>query len=96
MSESSILSRVNRFVHDSAFYRDRGIALTEDERFLETVGINSKHVGEMISFIEVEFGVAVSSCEITEDNLGTLRAGGALCRQQAAVRRRLTDVFNVN
>ena len=74
MSESGILSRVNRFVHENAFYRDRGFVLTEDERFLGTVGVNSKHVGEMITFIEEEFGVDVSNCEISEDNLGTLRA----------------------
>jgi hypothetical protein len=47
MSESSILSRENRFVHENAFYRDRGFALTGDERFLGSVGVNSKHVGEM-------------------------------------------------
>ena len=28
----------------------------------------------MVTFIEDEFGVHVSRCEITEDNLGSLRA----------------------
>jgi hypothetical protein len=47
---------------------------TEDENFLEKAVVDSKYVGEKITFIEEEFGVAVLSLEITEDNLGTRRA----------------------
>jgi len=31
-------------------------------------------VAAMITFIEDEFGIYVSECEISEDNLGSLRA----------------------
>ena len=74
MSESSILSRVRRFVEENSFYRQHGFALTEDERFLERTVADSRYFDEMITFIEDEFGVHVSNCEITKDNLGSLRA----------------------
>ena len=74
MSESSILSRVRRFVEENSFYRQHGFALTEDERFLESAVADSRYFDEMITFIEDEFGVHVSNCEITKDNLGSLRA----------------------
>jgi acyl carrier protein len=73
-SESSILSRVRHFVEENSFYRQHGFALTEDERFLERTVADSRYFDEMITFIEDEFGVHVSNCEITEDNLGSLRA----------------------
>jgi acyl carrier protein len=73
-SESSILARVRRFVDENPLYRDRGFVPTEDDNFLEKAMVDSKYVGETITFIEEEFGVAVSSPEITEANLGTLRA----------------------
>ena len=40
----------------------------------EKAALDAKYVTAMINFVEEEFGVLVSSCEITEDNLGSLRA----------------------
>lgn len=74
MSESSILSRVSHFVDENSFYRQNRFALTEDEKFLEKAGADSRYVAEMTAFIEDEFGIQVSNCEICEDNLGSLRA----------------------
>ena len=74
MSESSIRSRVRHFVEENSFYRQHGFALTEDEKFLEKPVADSRYFAEMITFIEDEFGVHVSDCEITQDNLGSLRA----------------------
>jgi len=55
-------------------YRRRGFVLAEDNRFLEKAALDSKYVAAMVNFIEEEFGIHVSSCEITEENLGSLRA----------------------
>jgi acyl carrier protein len=74
VSESGILSRVRGFVQESAVYRQRGFVLAEDDRFFEKEALDSKNVAAMVSFIEEEFGIHVSSCEITEENLGSLRA----------------------
>lgn len=74
VSESGILSRVRGFVQANSVYRQRGFVLAEDDRFFEKAALDSKYVTAMVIFIEEEFGVHVSSCEITEDNLGSLRA----------------------
>jgi acyl carrier protein len=74
MSESGILSRVRCFVQENSMYRQGGFVLAEDDRFFEKAALDSKCVAAMVTFIEEEFGVHVSSCEITEDNLGSLRA----------------------
>ena len=63
-SESGILPHVRRFVQEHALYRQRGFVLAEDW----------KYVAGMVTFIEKEFGIQVSSCEITEQNLGSPRA----------------------
>jgi acyl carrier protein len=74
VSESGILSRVRGFVQESAVYRQCGFVLAEDDRFFEKAAVDSKYVAAMVTFIEDEFGVHVSSCEMTEENLGSLRA----------------------
>ena len=74
VSESGILSRVHSFVQENSLYRQHGFVLGEDDRFFEKEALDSKYVAAMITFIEDEFGVYVSECEINEDNLGSLRA----------------------
>jgi len=74
VSESGILSRVRNFVGESTVYKERGFVLAEDDRLFEKAALDSKYIRAMVNFIEDEFGVHVSSCEITEDNLGSLRA----------------------
>jgi acyl carrier protein len=74
VSESSILTRVRSFVQGNSLYRQHGFVLDGDDRFFEKAALNSKYVAAMITFIEEEFGVHVSDSEISEDNLGSLRA----------------------
>ena len=74
VSESGILSRVRGFVQENSLYRQSGFVLAEDDRFFEKAALDSKYVAAMVAFIEEEFGVLVSSSEITEENLGSLRA----------------------
>lgn len=74
VSESGILARVRGFVQENPVYRERGFVLAEDDRFFEKAALDSRYVAAMVSFIEDEFGVLVSSCEVTEENLGSLRA----------------------
>ncbi|HMG71589.1 MAG TPA: acyl carrier protein [Gemmatimonadaceae bacterium] len=74
VSESSILSRVRGFVQGNSLYRQHGYVLDGDDRFFERIALDSRYVAAMISFIEDEFGIHVSDCEIREDNLRSLRA----------------------
>ena len=64
MYEAGIHSRIRRFVQEHALYRHRSLPLTED----------SKYIDAILNLIEEEFGIRVSTCEITEENLGSLRA----------------------
>lgn len=74
VSESVILSRVRSFVQQDDTYRQQAFALGEDERLFQRAALDSKYVLAMINFVEQEFGIYVSSCEISEENLGSLRA----------------------
>lgn len=74
ISESGIMLRLHRFVRESSLYRERGFVESNDERFFEKAALDSKYMMAMINFIEDEFGVLVSSGEVTEENLGSLRA----------------------
>jgi acyl carrier protein len=74
ISESGILSRVRNFVNESSVYRQNGFVLAEGDRFFEKAALNSKYMIAMISYIEDEFGIIVSNCEVSEENLGSLRA----------------------
>ena len=74
VSESSILSRVRSFAQGNSLYRQHGYVLDGDDRFFERVALDSKYVAAMITYIEDEFGVHVSDCEISRENLGSLRA----------------------
>jgi acyl carrier protein len=74
VSESGILSRVRSFAQGNLLYRQHGYVLDGDDRFFEKAALDSKYVAAMIAFIEEEFGVHVSDCEIRAENLGSLRA----------------------
>jgi acyl carrier protein len=72
--ESVILSRVRAFVQDNSLDRQNGFALADGDRLFEKAALDSKHVAAIIAFVENEFGVIVSDCEMSEENLGSLNA----------------------
>lgn len=74
ISEYGIMSRIRNFVEDSSPYAAYGLALADDDKFLEKGVVDSVGVAQVIAFIESEFGVFVSKHEISEENLGSLRA----------------------
>jgi acyl carrier protein len=73
MCESSILLRVRDFVEQNAARRTRHSVL-EDRHFFDAVLAEPKALNDLLTFIESEFGVEVSSLEITRENFGTLEA----------------------
>jgi acyl carrier protein len=48
--------------------------LNDDDPLLERGVVDSMGIAEMLTFLDDEFGVKVADDEITEDNLGSLRA----------------------
>jgi hypothetical protein len=64
VAEHDILSRIRKSVQEQALYRQRGFVLAEDSRY----------IAAMIALLEAQFGVHVSNREITEENLGSVRA----------------------
>ena len=55
-------------------YQQRGFVLAKDDRFLRTLHRIRNMSTAMVKFIEEEFGIHVSSCEITKENLDFLCA----------------------
>ena len=74
VSESVILSRVRNFVQESPVYRQTGFVLADGDRLFERAALDSRYIAAMVAFVEDEFGIIVSECELSEDNLGSLRA----------------------
>jgi acyl carrier protein len=73
-TESEILAAVRTFVQDNFLYMRPDYVLDNDARLLEEGVIDSMGVLEMLTFIEDTFGVRAGDTEVSEANLGTLRA----------------------
>jgi len=56
------------------FYRQSGFALADGDRLFEKASDRIEVRRRYGPFVENEFGVLVSDCEMSEDNLGSLRA----------------------
>jgi acyl carrier protein len=72
--ESAILARISGFVKVNPLFRDDGFIGSPEDEFPGASNGDSRYVSELITFIDDEFGVSVSKCEISEENLGSLRA----------------------
>jgi acyl carrier protein len=72
--ESDIIDRMRGFVQENFLYMRPDFELADDERLLERGVVDSMGVVEMIAFIEDEFGINAAEDEISEANLGSLRA----------------------
>jgi acyl carrier protein len=74
LHEAQIRYRVRAFLEENFLYMRPDAVLADDDRLLEEGVIDSMGVVEMLSFIEEELGVKVADDEVTESNLGSLRA----------------------
>jgi len=73
-AESEIIERVRAFVAENFLYMRPDFELSVDDHLLERGVVDSLGVVEVLAFIENEFGVCAAEEEISEANLGTLRA----------------------
>jgi acyl carrier protein len=74
LNEPQIRESVRRFLEENFLYMRPNFALGDDDRLLERGVVDSMGVAEMVTFIEDEFGISTSDEDISEANLGSLRA----------------------
>lgn len=74
MSDSEILAKLRRYLDENYLYMRPAFELSEDDSLFETGVIDSMGVMELIMVLERDFDLSVGDDEITEENLGSLRA----------------------
>jgi len=72
--ESLIREKIRGYLDENFLYMMPNFVLDDDDRLLERGVVDSMGIVEMLTFIEDEFGVKAADDEISEANLGTLRA----------------------
>lgn len=72
--DHEILSQVRAFVTREFLYMRPDFALGDDDSLLKGGVVDSMGVLEVLGFLEETFGVRPNDDEITEANLGSLRA----------------------
>ena len=75
-TESQVVERVRAFLTENFLYMRPDFVLTDDMSLLESGVIDSMGVLEVLNFLEEEFGVTAADDEISEANMGSLRAIG--------------------
>ena len=72
--ETQIREKIRGYLQENFLYMRPDLVLSDDDRLLERGVVDSMGIVEMLTFIEDEFGVKAADDEISEANLGTLRA----------------------
>lgn len=74
MSEAETLEQVRTFVRETFLYMRPDFELKDETSLLQSGVLDSMGVMDVLGFLEDNFGLVPSDQEITEANLGTLRA----------------------
>jgi acyl carrier protein len=82
LHETQVRERVRLFLEENFLYMRPNFELGDDDRLLERGVVDSMGVAEMVTFIDDEFGIKTSDEDITEANLGSLRAIGRFVSQK--------------
>lgn len=72
--ETTIADRARAYVRENFLYMRPDWPLRDDDALLGNGVIDSIGVIELVEFLQREFGCPIAESEITEANLGTLRA----------------------
>ena len=84
--EPQVRDRVRRYLEENFLYMRPNFVLGDDDRLLERGVVDSMGVAEMVTFIEEEFAIKTSDDEISEANLGSLRAIATfVCGKRATI-----------
>ena len=74
VTEMQVIERVRDFLTENFLYMRPDFVLNEGDSLLETGVIDSRGVLEVLNVLEEEFGVTAADEEVSEANLGSLRA----------------------
>jgi acyl carrier protein len=74
MSEEDVLRRTRVYITENFLYMRKNFVLEDGDLLLARRVIDSLGVMELVEFVEREFAVKLEPWEITEDNLGSVRA----------------------
>ena len=74
MTAAHVIERTRAYITENFLYMRRDFRLDDNDSLLGSGIIDSMGVMEVIAFIETEFGVDVDDEEVTEENLGSIRA----------------------
>jgi acyl carrier protein len=74
MSETKIREKIRAYLDENFLYMRPDFVLGDDDPLLERGVVDSMGIVEMLTYIEDEFGVKAADDEISEANLGTLKA----------------------
>jgi acyl carrier protein len=74
MTAADVIERTRAYITENFLYMRRDFRLDDNDSLLGSGIIDSMGVMEVIAFIEDQFGVEVGDDDVTEENLGTIRA----------------------
>jgi len=74
MTAAQVVERTRAYITENFLYMRRDFRLDDNDSLLGSGIIDSMGVMEVIAFIDSEFGVDVSDEDVTEENLGSIRA----------------------
>lgn len=73
-TEEQILAKVRAYIESEFLYMRPGVVLGDDDSLMKKGVVDSMGVLEVMQFLADTFGVTPADDEITEENLGSLRA----------------------
>jgi acyl carrier protein len=85
-SEDQIRDRIRGYIQENFLYMRPDFSLDDDDRLLERGVVDSMGIAELLGFIEDEFGVKADDDDISESNLGSVRAIGRFIAAKKSAR----------
>jgi acyl carrier protein len=81
-TEEQILAKVREFIQKEFLYMRPGVVLSDDDSLMKTGVVDSMGVLEVMQYLTDTFDVSPGDDEITEANLGSLRATARFVHQK--------------
>ncbi len=85
-TEAQILADVRGFIEREFLYMRPGVTLSDDDSLMKKGVVDSMGVLEVMQHLSDTFGVSPADDEITEANLGSLRAIARFVQQRLPAR----------
>ena len=74
LAEAEVIDAVTGFIRENFLYMKPDFELNPEDKLLEQGIIDSMGVVELLTFVQDRFGIQPADDDITEENLGSLRA----------------------